>query len=585
MRKLQALGGAAALLAALLLGGCSQTAVPATPEQAATAAPEATAEPAPAPSTNPLTGLDDGNYTGKRPVAVTLRTLDGAQPQWGVASADVLVEGVTEGSTTGLTAIFADVDSISKVGPVGAGRDLFLQVALPLNAVPVSIDKNIYASNLLNTLGYQDLDGYHIGKAAFAFDQGRQDAGYREENCWYTTGELIRTGLTNYGASAEGDNTPLFRFGTRPEVNPENRNGMNLTVTFSKSDSEQLNYNTGTGLYEKLNADGSPMTDADNGQQVGFTNVFVLYASSGIKDDGYTRQYDMTGGTGLYLQGGAWEQINWTKEDATGPFTLTDADGAPLTVAPGKSFVAIWGGYYGQGLTLTAADGSEQTLPEKPVLLESGVSDEAAAAAEEELSAAQRIIDTRQYDMTGGTGLYLQGGAWEQINWTKEDATGPFTLTDADGAPLTVAPGKSFVAIWGGYYGQGLTLTAADGSEQTLPEKPVLLESGVSDEAAAAAEEELSAAQRIIDAQAAVDQAKADLADALDELQEAQAACDADSENADLLAARDAVQAKIDELNQTIADNQAILDAAAPEGTPAPEEEQPAESESETPAE
>ena len=292
---------------------------------------------------------------------------------------------------------------------------------------------------------------------------------------------MIRTGLTNYGASAEGDNTPLFRFGTRPEVNPENRNGMNLTVTFSKTDSEQLNYNTGTGLYEKLNADGSPMTDADNGQQVGFTNVFVLYASSGIKDDGYTRQYDMTGGTGLYLQGGAWEQINWTKEDATGPFTLTDADGAPLTVAPGKSFVAIWGGYYGQGLTLTAADGSEQTLPEKPVLLESGVSDEAAAAAEEELSAAQRIID----------------------------------------------------------------------------------------------------------AQAAVDQAKADLADALDELQEAQAACDADSENADLLAARDAVQAKIDELNQTIADNQAILDAAAPEETPAPEEEQPAESgsESETPAE
>lgn len=481
MRKLQALGGAAALLAALLLGGCSQTAVPATPEQAATAAPEATAEPAPAPSTNPLTGLDDGDYTGKRPVAVTLRTLDGAQPQWGVASADVLVEGVTEGSTAGLTAIFADVDSISKVGPVGAGRDLFLQVALPLNAVPVSIDKNIYASNLLNTLGYQDLDGYHIGKAAFAFDQGRQDAGYREENCWYTTGELIRTGLTNYGASAEGDNTPLFRFGTRPEVNPENRNGMNLTVTFSKTDSEQLNYNTGTGLYEKLNADGSPMTDADNGQQVGFTNVFVLYASSGIKDDGYTRQYDMTGGTGLYLQGGAWEQINWTKEDATGPFTLTDADGAPLTVAPGKSFIAIWGGYYGQGLTLTAADGSEQTLPEKPILLESGVSDEAAAAAEEELSAAQRIID----------------------------------------------------------------------------------------------------------AQATVDQAKADLADALDELQEAQAACDADSENADLLAARDAVQAKIDELNQTIADNQAILDAAAPEETPAPEEEQPAESgsESETPAE
>ena len=449
MRKLQAWGGAAALLAALLLGGCArQDTVTATPEQAATPTPEVTAESTPEPavglSTNPLTGLDDADYTGKRPVAVMLRTLDGAQPQWGIASADVLIEGVTEGNTAGLMALFADVDRISKVGPVGPGRDLFLQAALPLNAMPVSIDKNVYAANLLHTLAYQDLDGYHVGKTAFAFAQGRQDAGYREENCWYTTGELIRNGAASYGTALEGSNTPLFRFGAREEVAPENRSGMSLTVTFSKSDSEQLNYNTGTGLYEKLNADGSPMTDADNGQQAAFTNVFVLYASSGIKDDGYTRQYDMTGGTGLYLHGGAWEQISWSKEDATGPFSLT----------------------------------------------------------------------------------------------------------------------------------------AADGSVQTLPEKPALLASGVTDEAAAAAEAALSNAQKLIDAQAAIDQANASLAEAQTELQDAQAALDADSENADLLAARDAAQAKIDELNQTIADNQAYLDANAPqpEATPVPEAtEAPAE--------
>ena len=431
MKKWQALGSAAALLATLLLGGCSGQQAAATPEQAATPSPAATAEPTPvpAPAGNPLTGLDDADYTGKRPVAVMLRTLDGAQPQWGIASADVLIEGVTEGNTAGLMALFADVDRISKVGPVGPGRDLFLQAALPLNAMPVSIDKNVYAANLLNTLAYQDLDGYHVGKTAFAFDQGRQDAGYREENCWYTTGELIRNGAASYGTALEGSNTPLFRFGMREEVAPENRSGMSLTVTFSKSDSEQLNYNTGTGLYEKLNADGSPMTDADNGQQAAFTNVFVLYASSGIKDDGYTRQYDMTGGTGLYLHGGAWEQISWSKEDATGPFSLT----------------------------------------------------------------------------------------------------------------------------------------AADGSEQTLPEKPALLASGVTDEAAAAAEAALSNAQKLIDAQAAIDQANASLAEAQTELQDAQAALDADSENADLLAARDAAQAKIDELNQTIADNQAYLDANAPQ--------------------
>lgn len=88
-------------------------------------------------------------------------------------------------------------------------------MALPLNAVPVHIDKNIYASNLLNTLAYQDLDGYHIGKTAFAFDQDRQNAGYAEENCWYTTAELINSGLASYGVSLNGDNTPLFQFGER----------------------------------------------------------------------------------------------------------------------------------------------------------------------------------------------------------------------------------------------------------------------------------------------------------------------------------------------------------------------------------
>ena len=37
------------------------------------------------------------------------------------------------------------------------------------------------------------------------------------------------------------------------------------------------------------------MMDAGNNEQAAFTNVFVLYASSGVKDDGVTRQYDLTG--------------------------------------------------------------------------------------------------------------------------------------------------------------------------------------------------------------------------------------------------------------------------------------------------
>ena len=260
-RTIPAVGMTAALLASLLFSGCSfpgGTASSQAPATQETAAPSAEPTPAAEPVPNPLTGVADADYTNRRPVAVTLRTLEGAAPQWGLSSADVLVEGVSEGTTASLMALYSSVDNISKAGPVGPGRDLLLQMALPLNALPVHIDKNIYASNLLNTLTYQDLDGYHIGKAAFAFDQDRQNAGYREENCWYTTGELIQNGLNTYGTSLEGANTPLFVFGERPAVEESARNATALTIAFSPDDSEQLNYAADTGLYVKTNADGSP---------------------------------------------------------------------------------------------------------------------------------------------------------------------------------------------------------------------------------------------------------------------------------------------------------------------------------------
>lgn len=380
MKRLQA----AALAAALLLGlaGCAGAQSAAQPAPTPTAAPTATPEPTPtaAPAANPLTG-ELGDYTGRRPVAVALRSAENVGPYWGLDGAEVLIEGVTEGKYPSITAVYPSVDAVAKVGPVGPARDLALQLVLPLNAVPVQIGKNIYASNLLNLLAYQDLDGLHIGKGAFAFEDSRQ-ASYGEENCWYTTADLIRAGLAQYGAQADGANTPLFRFGDRPAVAEDARNATRVEITFGAASTEVLEYDAATNTYLKFNRDGSPMADADSGNQAAFTNVVVLFARSGVKDDGYTRQYDLTEGDGIYLTGGSWQAIRWAKGDATAPLQLADGDGNPLTVACGRSFVAVWGGYYGQALAVLAPDGTAQALPAKPELLESGISDEAAAAAQ-----------------------------------------------------------------------------------------------------------------------------------------------------------------------------------------------------------
>lgn len=424
---------AAALALAVLLAGCAPAEGTAVATAQPTAEPTEAPTPTPEPEVNPLTG-EQGDYTNQRPVAVSIRTGDGSTPQWGIAAADVLIEGVTEGKTAGLTAVFASVDSVEKAGPVAPGRDLPLQLVLPLNAVPVHINKSVYASNLLNVLQYQDLDGYHAGTAGFAFDEDRANSGYREENCWYTTKDLINTGLATYNTDTAGANMPLFHFVQRKD--PEQQNAKSLYITFSNKDTEELVYSPEVGLYLKNNADGSPMMDAGNNEQAAFTNVFVLYASSGVKDDGVTRQYDLTGGTGIYLTKGGWETIQWTKGDATAPLQLTDASGKTLDVNPGKSFLAIWGGYYGQALRLLDGDGNEQALPEKPALLDSAVPDEAAEAAEQAQQHAQALADAQDKLNQAQTAL-------NEALQAQQDAAGTADSADDDTASQRVAEAQA----------------------------------------------------------------------------------------------------------------------------------------------
>ena len=140
------------------------------------------------------------------------------------------------------------------------------------------------------------------------------------------------------------------------------------------------------------NTDGSQSMDADAGQQVAVTNVFVLYASSGIKDDGYNppvrpvrRHRHLPHRRRLagdpLVQGGRHRRP-WCSPTRT-------AAACNSRALRGKSYIAVWGGYYGQALSVKAEDGAEQTLPARPALLESGVSDEAAAQAQQDYDTFQ----------------------------------------------------------------------------------------------------------------------------------------------------------------------------------------------------
>lgn len=367
---------AALLLAALLLAGCSGegtgSSVPASqPESAATAAPTPAPQlptvendmPLPAEGKSALSGRDT-QVSGQRPVAVMLYNQKAAWPQWGIGDAQILIEANTEGQNTWLMALYDGADQVEKVGPVGQGRDLFLQMVMPLQAVPMYIGSDVYASNLLEQYGYQPLDGLYAGTSAFDLDSERAKI-YAEQYSWYAHKELIPSALEQYGQSVEGQTPSFFQFAEGGT--PQNTQGYELDVTYGSQRSVRLVYDQGDQRYYLLEGD-TIQTDANKAENgdVRFANVILLMARSGVKDNGVTRQYDLPGGQGLYLSGGGCQTIRWEKGDPTAPLKLYDESGSMLNVQPGRSYLGIYGGFEGQSLRLLDAAGAEQALPAAP---------------------------------------------------------------------------------------------------------------------------------------------------------------------------------------------------------------------------
>ena len=362
----------AAALAVLLLAGCAASApsgssgTSQSTSQPAQATPEPhaanTEMPLPEAGISALTGRAAEN-PGRRPVAVMVSNDAAARPQWGIGTADLLIEANTGGENTSLMAVFDSLEKAVKVGPVCQGRDLFLQLVMPVNAIPMYIGSDIYTSNLVNCFTYQPLDGVYIGVNAYNLD-GQRDLTAPQELSWYADNRLIQSAMESYGQSVDGETPTFFYFDEAAA--PAKGNGYRLDIGYGAQRTAQLVYDEGEDSYFLKENDQDQLDGTLEDGRVRCTNVILLMASSGFKDDGVTRDYDMTGGDGLYLSGGGAVQIKWQKGEADQPLQLFDAEGQPLSVRPGRSYIGVWGGFEGQSLRLLDASGAEQALPAAP---------------------------------------------------------------------------------------------------------------------------------------------------------------------------------------------------------------------------
>lgn len=298
----------------------------------------------------PLTGLDmEGE--APRPVAVMVSNASTARNrQWGTGEASVILEALTEGETTNYMLWFDRLDTLPKVGPMAQAKDVFWQFAIPMNSLLVQKGMNTYAENMLNYYTYQPLDALMLGVNCFDYDNS--DPAIGNEFCWFTQGSTLQYGVDHYKMALTTQPGNWQLFGAPTAGAP----AASVSVSFSPVQFSTFQWEE--NAWTMYRGAGAPQLDANTGAPVQVDNVLVLQTTASVKDDKFTREYDLTGGQGLYLVDGTWQTVTWKKGDVQSGLQLFSADGAPMVLKAGKTYLALLGDFAGQAVAVKDAAGT-----------------------------------------------------------------------------------------------------------------------------------------------------------------------------------------------------------------------------------
>lgn len=217
----------------------------------------------------------------------------------------------------------------------------FVEIAEGLDAIFVHWGGSKYAYSAISERNVDDLDGRSYLGRYFFRDKERTNVAI--EHRGYTTREAIDKGLTKLDIRRDIKSGYQSPFAFVSESSPRTPAGgacSRIDIVFSSYCNHSFTYSAQDGLY--LNdINGAPMTDAD-GKQMAVKNVIILYCPVSLMGDSSgCVDMDLTGGSGVYLSNGAYENITWKKGGSDDMLTLYSSDGTELKLNPGQSYIGL----------------------------------------------------------------------------------------------------------------------------------------------------------------------------------------------------------------------------------------------------
>ena len=316
--------------------------------QATTIATTAPTEPEIIEYRHPLNGtLLDAPYTGTV-TAVLINNISSALPQHGIGDADVLYEVETEGGITRMLAVFSDIASVDKIGPVRSIRSYFNSIAASYDAPVLHCGGSYpglaghYDDSHVAINGWMHVDEMY-NSSYFFRDQDRLNSGYSKEHTLFTNGEKATQVLEKKGYLNPADNVIDYGLKFHETDTPDGQAATKVVVKFWGGKTTTMEYDSATGLYGASQHNRKHI-DANTGDQMTFRNVIVLQTKQWFVNDGtYDRSfYTLFGsGTGHLAVDGQIVPIMWSRDGINDPFVFTLEDGTPVTLGTGSTYIGI----------------------------------------------------------------------------------------------------------------------------------------------------------------------------------------------------------------------------------------------------
>ena len=310
---------------------------------------------------DPLTGeakRGQGRIVGVMVNNICNSARQNARPQRGLSAAPVLIESKVEGNISRLCALYSGAEGIPEVGPLRSGRDQFLQLIMPWQALYYHDGESVFCTQYVSQWDYA---GLNIGGKGYFNTPTHPQVAHRDprggvvayEHTEFTSGSEIRQAAQNAGIDLTYDYDatffPFADYRTGETVLLDGcpggrdvtvRHSANYQSAFHYSDPDKVYrmemYSARTGRFEAA-------VDELNSQQLAFENLLVCFAPiaayPGDSGDVQQVQY-IAGGEAFYFTRGRVRPCQWSKLAPDLPLEVTD-NGQPVTFNRGRTYLAI----------------------------------------------------------------------------------------------------------------------------------------------------------------------------------------------------------------------------------------------------